>query len=123
MRLFVLVAPSVFVSMLFWAALVACIDNPPAADAMPSARIVVQWDPLACGAPHRIAVELADEAGRPLSSSAPCALGGLTLEAPHFGVYLGRVYSWNADRPIRSITPVRLYVDEPIVRWLVATPE
>ena len=116
MRLFVLVAP-------FWAAFVACIDSPPATDAMASARVVVQWDPLACGAPHRIAIELEDEEGRPLSSSAPCALGGLSLGVPHFGVYLGRVYAWTAEQPIRSVMPVRIDVDEPIVRWQVATPE
>jgi hypothetical protein len=37
-------------------------------------------------------------------------------------VYVGRVYAWTAGEPIRSITPVRLDVDEPIVHWLVATP-
>jgi hypothetical protein len=122
MRLFVLIAPPVLVSILFWTAFVACIDGP-SLEAPPSVRIVVSWDPLACGAPHRVAIELEDEAGVPISSSAPCALGGLTLEAPHFGVYLGRVYAWTAGQPIRSIMPVRLHVDEPIVRWMVATPE
>jgi hypothetical protein len=104
------------------AAIVACIDHPPSFEAPPSARVVFSWDPLACGAPHRIVIELEDEAGVPLSSSVPCALGGITVEAPHFGVYLGRLYAWEAGRPIRSITPLRLYVDEPIARWIVATP-
>ena len=121
MRLFALIAPPVLVSLLFWSAFVACIDGP-VPEASPGARIVVSWDPLACGAPHRVAIELADEEGVPISASAPCALGGLALEAPHLGVYLGRVYAWTAGQPIRSIMPVRLYVDEPIVRWVVATP-
>jgi hypothetical protein len=122
MRPIALAALPVLASLVFSSALVACLDAP-AFEAPPSARIIVSWDPLACGAPHRVAVELEDEAGAPISSSAPCALGSVTLEAPHFGVYLGRVYAWSADQPIRSITPVRLYVDEPIVRWLVATPQ
>src|SRR5438045_1475436 len=121
MRLFSVLAPSILVSIVLGAALVACVDGP-SFEAPPSARIVVSWDPLACGAPHRVAIELQDETGTPISSSVPCALGGVALEAPHFGVYLGRVYAWTADQPIRSVTPVRLYVDEPIVRWLVATP-
>ncbi|HWU91106.1 MAG TPA: hypothetical protein VN253_27760 [Kofleriaceae bacterium] len=122
MRLFTLIAPTVLATLLFWSALAACLDHP-SFESPPTARIVVQWDPLACGSPHRIAVELEDEDGTPLSSSVPCALGGLAIQAPHFGVYLGRVYAWTAGAPIRSVTPVRLYVDEPIVRWVVATPE
>jgi hypothetical protein len=116
-----LAASPVPISIGCWLALVACLDAP-LPEAPPSARIVVSWDPLACGAPHRVAIELQDEDGAAISSSAPCALGGLVLEAPHFGVYFGRVYAWSADQPIRSITPVRLHVDEPIVRWIVATP-
>ena len=121
MRLLARAAPTALLSLACGSAFVACLDAP-SFETPPSARIVVSWDPRACGAPHRIAVELEDEAGLPLSSSVPCALGSLALEAPHFGVYLGRVYAWTADQPIRSITPVRLDVDEPIVRWLVATP-
>jgi len=122
MRLLVSLGSPVLVSIVCWAALAACIDDPPEGEAPQGARIVVQWDPLACGVPHRVAIELADEEGRPISSSAPCALGGLVLEAPHLGVYVGRVYAWTAGQPIRSITPVQLDVDERIVRWLVATP-
>ena len=122
MRLIVSTAPSVLVFIFCWAALAACIDGPVPAEP-PSVRIIVQWDPLACGAPHRIALELEDDAGAPLSSSAPCGIGGITLHAPHFGLYLGRVYSWVAGQPIRSIMPVRIDVDDPIVRLLVATPE
>jgi hypothetical protein len=121
MRLYVLIAPILLTMFVFWSAFAACIDGP-SFESQPTARIIVQWDPLACGSPHRIAVELEDEEGAPLSSSVPCALGALSIQAPHYGVYLGRVYAWTAGEPIRSITPVRLYVDEPIVRWLVATP-
>lgn len=99
----------------------ACIDQPPLPpDA--AARLVVAWDPAPCGPPHRVAVELADEAGARLSSSATCASGSIALDAPHFGVYIGRVYAWTAGEPIRSITPLHLAIDEPLVRWLVATP-
>jgi len=122
MRLLMLIAPSVLVSIVLWAAFVACIDSPPA-EGTRTARIVARWDPLACGTPHRVAIELADEEGSPISSSAPCTAGGLELEAPHHGVYQGRVYAWTAGQPIRSIMPARLVVDEAVVRWVVATPE
>jgi hypothetical protein len=121
MRSLVLVVPVAFMLVL-GSALAACLDGP-SFESPRSARIVVSWDPLACGSPHRVAVELEDEEGAPLSSSVPCALGAVVLQAPHYGVYLGRVYAWTAGEPIRSITPVRLQVDEPIVRWLVATPK
>ncbi len=120
--MFGLVGPSVLFSIGFWAAFVACIDAP-ASGSPDGARIVVSWDPLACGTPHRVAVELEDEAGAPISASAPCVIGALTLHAPRFGVYLGRVYAWTAGQPIRSVTPVQIQVDEPVVRWMVATPE
>jgi hypothetical protein len=123
MRMFIPAAGSVLVSIFCGAALVACIDSPPGPAATSGAKIVVQWDPLACGTPHRIAVELEDEEGLPLSSSAPCALGGLSFGAPHLGVYVGRAYAWTAGQPIRSITPVRIVVDEPVVRWIVETPQ
>jgi hypothetical protein len=106
---------------LFWLAFTACIDSPMPDDPA-IARVVVAWDPLACGAPHRIVVELEDQAGVKLSSSTPCNTGSLTVDAPHFGIYYGRIYAWEAGEDIRSITPVRLFVDEPVVRWLIATP-
>src|SRR5512146_180969 len=78
----------------FWTCFGACVDAP-APPPLPQARIVAAWDPLACGEePHRVVVELVDEAGAPLSVSAPCTIGGLTIDAPHFGVYRGRVYAW-----------------------------
>lgn len=106
----------------FAAAAAACIDAP--IDPGPSAaRLVVAWDPLACGEPHRIAIELADEAGVPLAASTPCNLGGLTVDVSHFGRYHGRIYAWALGAPVRSVTPVDLVIDQPIVRWEVATPQ
>jgi hypothetical protein len=108
---------------LVWLVLAACIDiDSPSPDDPPIARVVVVWDPLACGEPHRIAVELEDQAGVKLSSSTPCTAGSLSIDAKHFGVYYGRVYAWEAGEDIRSVTAVRLFVDEPVTRWLIATP-
>jgi hypothetical protein len=106
---------------LFWLAFTACIDSP-MPDDPPLARVIVAWDPLACGEPHRVAVELEDQDGIKLSSSTPCNAGSVTIDAQHFGLYYGRVYAWEAGEDIRSITPVRLLVDEPVMRWLIATP-
>lgn len=105
----------------FWLAFTACIDSP-MPDEPALARVIVAWDPLACGEPHRVAVELEDQDGIKLSSSTPCTAGSLTLEARHFGVYYGRVYAWEAGKDIRSVTPVRIFVDEPVTRWLIVTP-
>lgn len=110
-------------TLLFWLAFTACIDSPmPDADAPPIARVIVAWDPLACGDPHRVAVELEDHAGTKLSSSTACASGSITIDTAHFGLYYGRIYAWEAGEEIRSITPVRLVVDEPLVRWWIPTP-
>ena len=108
-------------TLLFWLSFSACIDTP-MPDDPPIARVIVVWDPLACGAPHRVVVELEDHAGAKLSSSTACATGSITIDTPHFGTYYGRIYAWEAGESIRSVTPVRLVVDEPVVRWIVATP-
>ncbi len=121
MRIAALVVSPWLVTLLFWLVFAACIDTP-MPDDPPIARVLVVWDPLACGEPHRVAVELEDHAGVKLSSSTPCDAGSLTIDTPHFGVYYGRVYAWEAGTSIRSITPVRLFVDDMVVRWLVATP-
>jgi len=122
MRLIISIASPCCVAALFWISFVACVDAP-FPDTPPVARVVTSWDPLECGPPHRVVVELEDEAGVMIAASAPCALGVITLDAPHFGIYRGRIYAWMLEEPqIRSITPVRLAVDEPVVRWLVATP-
>lgn len=110
-----------FVAALAWTALAACLDAP--VDHGPSvARLVVAWDPLACGEPHRIVIELADETDAPVSASTPCNLGGLTIDVSHFGSYHGRLYAWALDAPVRSVTPVELVIDQPITRWEVAPP-
>ena len=102
--------------------LVSCVDQP-FPDTPPAARVVTAWDPLACGEPHRVAVELEDGNGALVSGSAPCSHGVVALDVPHFGVYRGRVFAWELDAPIRSVMPVQLVVDERIVRWLVMTPK
>lgn len=112
-------------SLVFWAAFVACIDSPPA-DRPPAARVVTAWDPLACTGdhPYRVVVELEDDAGIPLSASTVCGAGMVVLDAPHYGTYRGRIYAWELDDEveIRSEMSLRLAVDAPIVRWWVATP-
>src|SRR5256885_6990818 len=92
-----------------------CLDTP--VESGPAiARLVVAWDPLACGAPHRIAIELADEAGVSVSVSTPCNLGGLTVDVAHLGTYHGRIYAWALDVPMRSVTPIDVVIGQPIVR-------
>lgn len=104
-----------------WTAFAACLDAPP--DTAPSlARLVVAWDPLACGAPHRVAIELSDDAGVPISASTPCNLGALGVDLDHYGSYRGQIYAWALDAPRRSAAPIELTIDQPIVRWEVATP-
>jgi hypothetical protein len=99
----------------------ACIDTPPEPGAV-VARLVAAWDPLACGDPHRVAIELEDETGATVSASAPCNLGGVTVDVPHLGSYGGRIYAWALDAPIRSSMPISLVIDQSITHWFVATP-
>src|SRR5262249_2180550 len=82
-----------------------CLDVPPESSAA-TARLVTAWDPLACGDPHRVVVELEDDGGAKLSAGTPCNIGGLTLDVSHLGSYHGRVYAWALDAPIRSITSI-----------------
>ena len=105
----------------FWSVFGACVDAPLPRDE-PQARVVAAWDPLQCGEPHRVVIELEDDAGIPLSSSAPCALGELTLDAPRMGRYRGQIYAWTLDDTVRSTTAVELSVDAPVMRWVVPTP-
>ncbi|MDB4955168.1 MAG: hypothetical protein JWO36_2737 [Myxococcales bacterium] len=108
-------------TFVFWICFGACVDAP-AADSPPQARVIAVWDPLACGEPHRVVVELEDDGGATLTGSAPCALGGLTLDIRHFGVWQGRIYAWLLDEPPRSVAPIQLEIDQAIVRWNVETP-
>jgi len=101
--------------------LFGCVDTP----MLPgSARavIIASWDPLKCGDPHRVAIELADSDGVVISGSTNCAIGSLTLDAAHLGDYSGRVYAWQLGEGARSSQDVELFVDEAIVQWEVATP-
>ncbi|HEY0255050.1 MAG TPA: hypothetical protein VGC41_26165 [Kofleriaceae bacterium] len=98
-----------------------CLDSP-LADEGPQAKIVAEWDPLQCGEPHRIAVELEDTDGGPISASTNCGLGTLTLDARHYGIYRGSIYAWSLGVGKTSPTDIHLTVDEPIVHWYVPTP-
>lgn len=106
--------------------LAGCVDTE-LPDVEPQARLVVVWDPLACGEPHRVVVELEDERGAPLSRSVPCELGGMTIDVPHWGVYRGEIYAWDlvpsAEAEIRSVIKVRLEIDAPSIHWYVDTPQ
>src|ERR1700733_1392335 len=97
--LLVLLCSPLFVAILAWGAFAACLDEP--IDAGPSvARLVVAWAPLACGGPHRIAVERPAAAGAPVSASTPCDLGGLSVDVSHLGSYHGRIYAWAVAAPV-----------------------
>jgi len=67
-----------FAIMLGWGTSSGCLDVPPESSAA-TARLVTAWDPLECGDPHRVVVELEDDGGAKLSASTPCNIGGLTL--------------------------------------------
>ena len=104
-----------------WLLLAGCIDTPiPVGSSQ--AAIVASWDPLQCGDPHRVAIELADVDGVVISESTNCVVGSLTLDAAHFGDYSGRVYAWQLGKGELSSVDVELVVDAAIVRWDVATP-
>ena len=127
-RRFVLTWPALFaltyvalVGFAVAAALGACIDAP-LAESPPLTRIQLDWDPRLCGAPHRVVLELEDEAGTELAGSTPCARGALSLDGEAMGIYLGRLYAWSAGAPIGEVIPVRLEVDEPHVRWFLQEP-
>lgn len=108
-------------ALTFWFLFGACVANVPD-EPEPVSRLIASWDPLACGEPHRVVLELEDENGNPVSSSTPCWLGGLAVDLPRWGWYTGRIYTWVLDQPIRSIRNVTLAVDAAIVRWQVITP-
>lgn len=113
--------PGLGLVFLVSAAVSGCLDQPlPASPG--AARLIVGWDPLGCGEPHRVALELEADSGAKLAASAPCNLGSLSLPISQFGIYRGRIYAWTLGAPIRSIMAVELTVDEPIVEWFVATP-
>jgi len=121
--LLVLLCSPLFAAIVAWAAFAACLDEPAEGGPGPAAaRLVVAWDPLACGEPHRVAIELVDDAGASVSASTPCDLGSLTVDVAHLGSYHGRIYGWALAAPVRSEMPIALMIDQPIVRWEVVTP-
>ena len=100
-----------------------CATNDETLEATPQSELVASWDSGACRKEaHIVVLDLEDEAGAPLSSWAPCYLGGLTLVVVHWGVYRGRIFAWTPDEDIRSVSQVRLDIDAPVIYWSVATP-
>ena len=108
-------------SLAFWALFGACVVEPPSG--APLADVIFEWDPLACGDPHRVALELSDDTGQRLSTSVPCELGGAELGAVAYGSYRGRIYAWALGEDARSIAPLELDVDGRVVRTTVPTPK
>jgi len=120
MRSFVAcVLSSVATTAVFWTSFAACIDQP-MPPAPPQSKLVASWDPLSCGRAHRIAVELEDDDGVPLSTSVLCSHGSFTLDIPHFGIYQGRVYAWTLGSADQLLAPLRLAVDQPVITLAVA---
>ena len=119
------IASSLGATLAFWACFGAmiggCLDapmDPPP----PQAKLFVHWDPLACGDPHRVVIDLEDDGGAPLTGSAPCNRGGLTLDVTHFGIYRGRIYALELGRPPRGAIGVQLTIDAGVVQWEIAAP-
>ena len=105
----------------FWTCFGACVAAEPPAGP-PQARVIASWDPTACGDPHRVVVELADESGAARSASEPCEVGLLELDGVDYGTYRGRIYAWALGEAERSVAPLELDIDERVVRVGVATP-
>lgn len=119
------ITSTLLATALFWACFGTCVSgcvDTPLPDLEPQARIVASWDPLLCGEPHRVVIELEDHDGAKLSKSVPCETGGTTIDIAHWGVYRGRIYAWLLGPEIRSVVHVRLDVDAPVIFWTVDTP-
>jgi len=114
----VLVGSPLVATIIFWLLFGACIAAP-LDPSPPLARIVTTWDPLECGPPHRVVVELANGVGDAMTGSMPCNAGSVALDAPHLGSYHGLVY---AEAPMRSIAPLAVALDQPVVYVAVETP-
>jgi hypothetical protein len=121
MRVLVWLGSPASAAAVFWSCFGACVDPRPLRGP-PVARVIASWDPLACGDPHRVVVELTGDAGAPLSASAPCSIGAITLDRIQLGSYRGRTYAWTLGEPIRSVAPVELEVEDDVVRWAFTTP-
>ena len=103
-------------TLAFWFTFGACVDQP-VRELPPLAQIIATWDPLACGPPHRVVLELEDDAGAKLAASMPCATGGLALDTHHLGIYRGRVFATELDPK-----PVELWVDREVYTWWLGSP-
>jgi hypothetical protein len=89
--------------------LAACVDTP-LPDTEPQARLIVTWDPLTCGTPHRVVLELEGDYGVDLSTSTRCELGALSIDLPRWGVYRGRVYAWELEATVGRVSRSRVRV-------------
>jgi hypothetical protein len=120
-RLVLFLSSPLFATAVLWTGFAACIDAPDGSRRS-LARLVVAWDPLACGDPHRIVVELGDDSGAVTSASTPCSLGTLAIDVARFGSYHGRIYAWALGAPAGPEAPIDVTIDQPIVRWPLETP-
>lgn len=119
------VGSTVAATAVFWMCFGTCVGgcvDMPFPELEPQARVLAAWDPLVCGEPHRVVIELEDDDGAKLSKSVPCDAGGVTIDIPRWGVYRGRIYAWTLGPEIRSVVSVRLDVDAPVIVWNVDTP-
>ena len=75
-----------FACLLVVVTISGCLDDLPDDPTPPAARVVTAWDPLLCRDPRqRVVVELEDDDGFAISSSAACVIGSLTLDARKWG--------------------------------------
>jgi hypothetical protein len=123
------ISSTLVASVVFWACFSTCVSgciDAPLPEGEPQARVVTSWDPLQCGDPHRVVLELEDEDGHQLARSVPCEAGAITIDIAHWGIYQGRLYAWTlpteSQAEIRAETKVRLEVDAPVIFWTVDTP-
>lgn len=86
------------------------------------ARVIVYWDPVSCGAPHRVGVDLEDDSGAQLTPSAPCEAGELAVDVPHLGEYRGWIYAHALGETAHVVASIELAVDTVVVRFPIETP-
>jgi hypothetical protein len=108
-------------TLAFWSFFGACVAAGPPNGA-PTAHVIVDWDPTACGPRHRVVLELAVANSPPLSVASPCELGSAELDGVLYGSYDGRLYAWALGEDVRSVAPVHVDVDERVIRWTAETP-
>jgi len=109
-------------TLIFWSSFSACFDTSDHGARVPD-ELIAMWDPVSCGPPHQVVVEIQDDTGARIDASAPCDLGELRADVPELGEYQGRAYAWDPGHPIRSIEPVSVAIDRPALKWVIPTPE